>query len=285
MNTNEVGDTIDDIDGDDVAERAGQAGLATRGVLYLVSALLTLRVAFGGSSTDEGPGKGGAIRTVAQQPFGRVLVLAIAIGLAGYAVWRFVEAWTYTPDADESTARSWVKRGGKAGRGCIYLVALATAVSLVLSSDSSSEGGGGGGAGGSGDSQSTERVFDLPFGRWIVLAVGLGVLAAAGYNGYRAVSGSYRDKWEGDMSSDERRWAVIVSEAGLVGHMAVFALVGFFLTKSAVVFDPNEPEGLDQAVRSVADASYGTALLVVLALGMVAYAGFSFVEARWRVLV
>lgn len=278
MDTKQITDT----DEDDVAERAGQAGLAVRGVLYLVSAMLTLRIAYGGSSTEEGPGKEGALQSAAQQPFGRVFLLVLAVGLAGYAIWRFINAWTYDRDPDESSAKEWAKRAGYVGRGAIYVLAFSTALSLILDDDTGSDDAGGGG-GGSG--QDIERVFDLPAGRWIVLAVGLGILAAAAFNLYRAVSGKYREKWDGEMSGRERRWAIVVSEAGLVGHMAVFGLVGFFLTRSAVQYDPAEPEGLDQAVRALADTSVGTAALSVLAAGMVCYAGFSFVEARWRVLV
>lgn len=272
-----------DIDSDDVedhAERAGRAGLTVRGVLYLVSAVLTIRIAFDSTSTssDEGPGKNGALRSVAEQPFGRVLVVALAVGLAGYAIWRFVAAATYEPDADESDTKAIVKRLGYVGRGLIYLLALGTAISLVVS-------GNGSGGGSGGDEQNTERVFDLPFGRWIVLAVGIGFLAAAAYNGYRAVTLKYREKWADSFSAHERKVATIVSSAGLLGHMLVFALVGFFLTRAAVEYDPDEPEGLDQAVKAVADASWGTSVLAVLAVGMLAYAAFSFIEARWRRLL
>ena len=82
-----------------------------------------------------------------------------------------------------------------------------------------------------------------------------------------------------------RRAAIVASEAGLLGHMAVFGLVGFFLTRAAIEYDPDEPESLDQAVRALAETSFGTSALLALAVGMVAYAAFSFVEARWRVLV
>ncbi len=276
MSTNQISDT----DEEDVAERAGQAGLAVRGVLYLVSALLTVRIAFSQSPSEEGPGKEGALQAAAQQPFGRVILVVLAIGLAGYAIWRFISAWNYDGDADESDVKEWMKRAGYVGRGLLYLVAFSTAVSLILDDDTGSSDSSGGGSG-----KDIERVFDLPAGRWIVLAAGLGVLAAAVFNGYRAVVGKYREKWDGEMSPTERRWAIVVSEAGLVGHMAVFGLVGFFLTRAAIQYDPDEPEGLDQAVRALADTAYGTTALLVLAAGMVAYAGFSFVEARWRVLV
>ncbi|MDE0801770.1 MAG: DUF1206 domain-containing protein [Acidimicrobiales bacterium] len=269
-----------DTDEEDVAERAGQAGLAVRGVMYLVSALLTVRIAFGSPPDEEGPGKTGALETVAQQPFGRVALVVFAVGLAGYAVWRFIAAWKYEGDHDDEAWQVWRKRIAYIGRGLVYVGAFVTAVSLVFDGDTGSEQSSGGESG-----QDIERVFDLPAGRWIVLAIGLGVLAAAVYNGYRAVSGTYRQKWDGEMSQTERRWAIVVSEAGLVGHMAIFGLVGFFLTRAAVEYDPDEPESLDQAVRALAETSYGTSALMVLAAGMVAYAAFSFVEARWRVLV
>ncbi len=273
-------DEITDTDEEAVAERAGQAGLAVRGVLYLVSAILTVRIAFGTSADEEGPGKKGALESVAQQPFGRVALVVLAVGLAGYAIWRFIAAWKYDGDGDEAAWKVWRKRIAYVGRGLVYVVAFGTAVSLIVDRDTGSEQST---QGESGDD--IERVFDLPAGRWIVLAVGVGVLAAAAYNGYRALRGTYREKWEGDMSRTERRWAIVVSELGLVGHMAVFGLIGFFLTRAAVEYDPDEPESLDQAVRALADTSFGTTALLVLALGMGAYAAFSFVEARWRVLV
>ena len=282
MATDEITDSdeITDTDEEDVAERAGQAGLTVRGVMYLVSALLTVRIAFGSPPEEEGPGKQGALETVAQQSFGRVALVVLAVGLAGYALWRFIAAWKYEGDPDDEAWQVWRKRVAYVFRGFVYVAAFVTAISLVLDDDTGSEQSNGGGQG-----NDIERVFDLPAGRWIVLAIGLGVLAAAAYNGYRAVSGTYREKWDGDMSPTERRWAIVVSEAGLVGHMAIFGLIGFFLTRAAIEYDPDEPESLDQAVRALADTSFGTSALLVLAAGMVAYAAFSFVEARWRVLV
>ena len=276
----DIKDELEETDEEDVAERAGQAGLAVRGVLYLVSAFLTVRIAFGSAPDEEGPGKQGALEQVAQQPFGRVALAVLAVGLAGYAVWRFIAAWKYDGDEDDEAWQVWRKRIAYVFRGLVYVAAFTTAVSLLVDDDTGSERSSQGESG-----NDIERVFDLPAGRWIVLAVGLGVLAAAVYNGYRAVSGKYREKWEDDMSASERRWAIVASEAGLVGHMAVFGLVGLLVTRAAIEYDPDEPDSLDQAVRALADTSFGTTALVVLAVGMVAYAAFSFVEARWRILV
>ena len=66
-------------------ERLGRAGLVAKGVLYAVIAILAVKVALGGR--EESPDKQGALDAIAQQPFGRGLLILLAIGLAGYAVW------------------------------------------------------------------------------------------------------------------------------------------------------------------------------------------------------
>jgi len=62
----------------------------------------------------------------------------------------------------------------------------------------------------------------------------------------------------------------------------VFALVGIFLIKAAVEYDPDEAIGIDGALRKLAEQTYGTVLLGVVAAGLLAYAVFCFVQARYR---
>ncbi len=266
-------DTVDDIRESGAVEGAGRAGLAARGAMYVVSAALTAQIALS-TTSSEGPGNQGALNAVAQHNFGRVVLVVFAVGLAGYALWRFVAAATYRAGEDDTAIKAWAKRVGYVGRGLIYVVAFVTAVMLILSGD---DGGGSGGGG-----QTTARVFDWPFGRWIVLGVGVGFLVAAGFNAYRAVSSDYKQKWSDDMTGAQRRWATRVSAAGLIGHTGVFALTGFFLVKAAIQVDSSEPEGLDESIRALAEASGGQLYLLIMAAAMLAYAGFSFVEARWR---
>lgn len=64
--------------------------------------------------------------------------------------------------------------------------------------------------------------------------------------------------------------------------MVVFGLIGIFLLKAALEYDPQEAVGLDGALREVAQASYGPALLGLVAVGLLCYALFCFVEALYR---
>lgn len=250
---------------------AGRAGLATRGVLYLVSALLTMRVALAdGSTSEEGPGKPGALAEVAQQPFGRVLVALLALGLLAYAVWRIRQA----SDVDDDGGGGWFRRISYLVRAAVYLVAMGVAISLLTSDEPDRSSGS--------DQEPARTVFDLPGGRWIVLLVGAGLLGTAGYNAWKALSRDFEDEWSPELNGRQRRIAGIVGVVGLWGHTLVFALIGWFVAKAAWEFDPDEPQSLDAAVRTLADESHGLLYLGVLATGMAAYGVFSLVDARWR---
>ena len=272
---NNAAHEVETAEPEEATETAGRIGLVTRGILYLISAALTVRVAFQRypSATEEGPGKTGALRTVAEQPFGGLLVAVLMVGLGGYAVWRLAVAAAYQGHDDDPLIEVWTRRASHVGRALLYLVGVATAMNLLITGDPETA---------SSSEDRTRRVFALPAGRWLVGAIGVGIVGAAGYNGYRAWSGSYRRKWSDDLTPMKQRCASTVSATGLIGHMMVLVLVASFLLKAAWEHDPNEPEGIDEAVKALADEPYGTTLLIALAAGMAAYAGFSFIEARWR---
>jgi uncharacterized protein DUF1206 len=109
------------------------------------------------------------------------------------------------------------------------------------------------------------------------------VIGAGAFNFYRAVSQKFRkDLKEQQMKGEERRWYTVI---GVIGHAArgvVFSLVGFFIVKAAWEYDPQEAIGLDGALAKLAHAEYGSLLLGAVAAGMLAYALFCFVQARYR---
>ena len=81
--------------GEEVAQSAlfewlSRAGFVARGVIYGIIGILALQLAVGagGKATNQQ----GALRTIAQQPFGKLLLILVAIGLGGYALWRIVRA-------------------------------------------------------------------------------------------------------------------------------------------------------------------------------------------------
>ena len=249
----------------------GRAGLAAKGVSYGIVALLAIQVAYG----DERGGpkdRQGALQAVAAEPYGTFLVGALALGFAAYAIWRFAEAILDRGD-DGDDAKGLAKRLGQFARGALYAFLAYIAAAVLL-----------GGSGGSGnENKEAARVLDWPGGRWLVAALGLGILAAAAFNAYRAVTQKFmKDLKQGEMADAEEP---VYRVFGVVGHAAravVFGLVGFFLTKTAWQYDAKEAIGIDGALRKVANADNGQVWLSVVAAGLLAYGLFCLVQARYR---
>src|SRR5688572_30430581 len=98
-------------------EHLARLGYASKAVIYAIVGVLAILTATrrGGRITDTT----GALRVVLTQPFGRTLLVVLAIGLCGYAAWRLTDAIA-DPDGHGTTADGLVTRIGNAIRGCIY---------------------------------------------------------------------------------------------------------------------------------------------------------------------
>lgn len=251
-------------------ERLGRAGLVAKGLLYAVIGILAIKVALGGR--EQTPDKDGALNTIAQQPFGRGLLILLALGLSAYAFWRLAQGFLDRDNEGEG-AKGLAKRGGAVAKAAWYFLLAGFTIDRLVSS----------GGGSSSEQRTTAGVFDLPLGRYAVYAVGLAFLAAAAFNGYRAVTCKFNKKLKtGEMGDAEEKAA---TGAGILGHLArfvVFALIGLFLVRAAWEFDPKEARGLDGALLEVSQQPYGGLLLGAVAVGLLAYAVHCLVQARYR---
>ena len=257
--------------GSDWVETAGRVGHVAKAVSYALIAVLALQVAFGdrGQVSD----RQGVLREVASQSFGTFALWALAIGFGAYAFWQFVRA-ALDRDNEGTDAKGLAKRAQHAVIGAVYVASAVAAASLAQGSSSGSSGN---------EDAQTARVLDWPGGRWIVGIAGVALAAYGVANVWKAKTQRFRkDMDEGRMSPTMRTWSV---RSGVLGHAArgiVFAMVGFFLAKAAAEYDPDEAIGIDGALAKLAAQSYGTVLLGVVAAGLLAYAVFCLVQARYR---
>jgi hypothetical protein len=254
-----------------------RSGLVAKGISFGIMAILALKLALGdgGKATS----RQGALQTMAQHSYGKVLLILLALGFAAYALWRFVQAFAEREnDASEAKreAKKWGKRAGYVGRGLIYAGLTFTAVKILT-------GSGGQESQNQKAHKTTAAVFDWPAGRWLVGIAGLCIIGAGLWNVYRGITKKFEDKWQtGKMSEVERTWG---GRAGVLGHLArgiVFGLIGVFIVKAAIEFDSKEAIGLDGALQKLAGQSYGSWLLGLTAAGLLAYGLFCLVDARYR---
>lgn len=252
-------------------EKLARFGYAVKGVVYGLIGVLAVMAALGeGGQTS---GSRGVLGTIADGPFGQVLLVLVAIGLFGYALWRFVQSFV-DPDNTGTDAEGLVKRIGYFGSGVIYIGLGIAAVRLLTGS---------GGGGGSNADSWTAKLMSQPFGLWLVGIAGAITIGIGLYQLYKAYEASFFEKLKtGEMSATERTWTKRAGQWGLSARAVVFGIIGFFLIQAALSANPQEARGLGGALDTLAAQPYGPYLLGIVAVGLVGYGVYCAVNARYR---
>jgi hypothetical protein len=247
-----------------------RAGFVARGVIYGIIGILAIKLAIGDGGTTTN--QQGALKTIAHQPFGKVLLILVAIGLGGYALWRLVHALLgHGPEDSDSS----FERVAAFGSGIVYAGLCAIAIEILLRSGSS--------AGSGSTHKTTAGVLGWPGGTWLVGIAGAVLIGIGLYQGYRGLSKDFlKDSKTEQMSPRVRSWIEWIGSFGHLARMVVFGLVGVFLIKAAVDYNPNKAVGLDGALAKLAHQSYGPFLLGIVAAGLAAFGVYSLSDARYR---
>lgn len=256
------------------AQRLARAGYVAKGIVYILIGVLAVRTAVGagGTPTD----RRGALLTIYHEPFGRALLVLITIGLAAFGLWSLVQALLDT-DRKGTDAKGIVERIGYGVVGFSYL-------GLAIAAGRLATGTGGAGQGSNASTQDwTARLLDKPLGVALVILVGLIVLGVAVALVQRAWTAKFQQELElGRMSEAARRGVIALGRVGFAALGFVFAVIGLFLIVAAVKHDPHQAKGLGGALTTTAQQPFGPALLIVVALGLVAYGVYSLAQARYR---
>jgi hypothetical protein len=245
-----------------------RAGLVARGVVYGIIGVLALELALGkgGKATNQE----GALQTIAHQSFGKALLVLVAIGLAGYALWRLIRA-IVGHGAEQSD--SGFERISALDSGIAYGILCVTAIEILTSS-----------AGGSGSpKETTGGVLGWTGGTVLVAIAGAALIGVAVYQGYKGLARKFlEDAKTGEMSEGVRHGYTALGVFGHVARAVIFALIGYGLIKAAIDYNPKQAIGLDGALRELAHSSYGPVLLGAVAAGLAGFALYSIVDARYR---
>ncbi|BAY24000.1 hypothetical protein NIES2100_37930 [Calothrix sp. NIES-2100] len=254
-------------------ERLARLGYGAKGLVYFIVGLLAAQAAFGsgGKTTDTS----GALETIVTQPCGKFILSIVTLGLISYALWRFVQTILDPEHSGETmSAKRIAKRLGYAFSAIAYLSLAVTSIKLIIGISSS-------------DSDSVEDwtiyFLNQPFGRWLVLLLGLTVIIVGIAFLYQAYTGKFRRYFKlAQMSLTEEIWAVRLGRFGIAARGIVFAIIGIFMMLAAIQLDGTQARGLGGALSALAMQPFGPWILGVVALGLIAYGMYSIIEARYR---
>jgi Domain of Unknown Function (DUF1206) len=249
-------------------EMLARAGIFVRGVIYAIIGLLAIKLALGdgGETTNQN----GALKTIAEQPFGKVLLILTAVGLAGYGIWRLARAALGHGREDSDDFK---ERIDALASGIGYLILCITAISILVGS----------GADSGSPKEQTGGVLGWPAGQLIVGAIGVVVIGAGLQQGWKGLTRSFLESSKTEqMSEPMRRGFTALGVFGHFARMVVFVLIGWFFIRAAIDFDPDEAVSLDGALTALGQASYGPLVLGIVAAGLMGFAAYSMVDARYR---
>lgn len=252
--------------------RLARAGYAAKGIVYLVIGALAVKAAMGsgGATTDSG----GALATIGDSGAGRILLLLMAIGLLGYALWAILAAFLDADDRGDD-AKGVALRAGQVWRGAVY--GLLGVQAFRYFSNAGQQ------AGGDGAESWSARALALPWGRAIVGAAGAALIAYALYQVWRGVHKNLRKRLRlGGADAGVIDGVVKLARFGIIARGVVFMVMGWFLTRVALQANAEEAAGIGESLATIGSQPYGRVLLGVVAVGVMAYGVWQLANARYR---
>ena len=256
-------------------EILARAGYAAKGVVYLGIGLLTATAALAGGSGNA-QGSRDALSRIGRGDWGTILLIVVAFGIAGYVVWKLVQA-VGDPEKHGGDLKGLATRG-------VFLVSALTYASLGVwivrslagrgSASSTSSGGGA-------DSWSA-TLLSQPFGAWLLGLAGLAIVVYGLVEWRNAAVATFEDRLGPDLDGSARRWVRRIARVGLVSRGLVFVIVGGFVIHAARTANPSEARGLEGALEALGSTTFGPWLMGVVALGLAGYGILQLVKSRYR---
>jgi hypothetical protein len=249
-----------------------RGGYAARGVVYLIIGLFAVLAAQGSSQPADSHS---SLEALLSQPFGGVLVGVVIVGLLAFAAWRVLQA---TRDVDHH-GREFKGLGIRGGLlvggftyGALAFFALGLLVSGLKSSGGSSDGG-----------QAKDllaAILSWDHSNLLVYVValvplGLGIVHII--KGYKA---SFEKYFEAD--EDVMKYVRPVSRFGLIARGVAFIEIAVLLAVSGSSYQAMHPPGMKDALNGLQDLPAGGLVLLIVALGLIAFSVYSFAQAAWR---
>lgn len=246
-------------------------GYASRGTLYLLVGGLALMTVFGqgGEKTDSL----GALESILTAPLGRSLLRVFAIGLLGYCLWTGIQAILDTENHGRGV-KGIAARTGLLISSLAHLLLAGFALTLITTLAQTPEDSGNGSEG------VASWLIDQPAGRWLLVALGIGICGA----GIAHALKGWKTKFHADfdMPRTVQRWTYPICRFGLAVRGIVFLMIGVFFITAGYQVDPDEAGGMTDVFSTLQSQAFGPWLLTFVAVGLISFGLYGLLEAIFR---
>lgn len=252
-------------------------GWFAKGLVYILMGVVAVTFVLLPRAQDQASPEG-ALGLVSRQPGGRLLLAVFGVGLLLYTAWRVLSVAVIRG----STAKDHLQRVGYSISALFYAFLAYTALRHALRGSEPN------------DSYSVERLslslMTHSWGRALLVAVAVVIVGVAAYFIRKSITGEYVENLRGigrtwSANHGQQRLVFAAGKVGWFGRGLVTALVGFFIGRSAVRFDPSDASGFDKTLRRVAAGDLGSLFVLVAAAGLITYGLYCLISASRREIV
>jgi len=250
-----------------------RAGYGARGVVYLIVGGFAALAAWSGGENKSAKG---ALETLLSQPFGQSLVWIVTSGLCGYAMWRFIQS-VFDTDDHGFTPKGLAVRAGLIASGVTYAYLALVSLAMLGALGPWSVDDGGSSSGPAAWASAALGAAPTLVGMAVIFC---GIACAHWWKAYKR---KYEDHFDAPSSAMSTIHAVSI--AGLTARGISFfilaAIAVLRLTGDAAGGSGDKP-GVKEALEFAQGLPGGRWLLLTLGIGLILFAGYSLLEARWR---
>lgn len=256
-------------------ELLARVGFAAKGTVYAIMGALILMAAF--NIGQDKPGLPQVMDFLDDHVFGRILLVAMTLGLVCYGVWKMIEG-IKDPEHNGDGAKMKMLRTVFVIIGLSFLGLAVLAGLRAVGSDffDTSQ---------AGADEAKQLSFLASNAGLILLGVAGGVTAIIGlFLFVKAYKAKFTDSFQPRAMEDEKRRKIIktTAKAGMSARAFIFLIMGFFLLRASVTSDPEEIKTAEEVFSFIQDSPYGFWLLAAMGIGLLAYASYMYLLTKYR---
>ncbi len=253
-------------------ETVARVGLSAKGVVYSLTGILAFMAAFNLGKGSDDAGRDAVFGFINKQPFGKVLLGVVVLGLICFCIWRLVQAFKDTENKGSKT-KGLLVRARYLLSGITYSAIAYSTLRFLLTQQQS--------GGKDTRTQVAGELLSKPLGQWMVGIGGLIFIGIGIYQVYYALSGKYTKLVQG-IAAGQRNLLLRTGQAGFISRGIVWLIIGWLFMKAGLQSDAGQAGGTNAAFEWLETSNYGSYLLGAVAIGLLCYGIFMFVRAKYQ---